>query len=468
MASNSESSNDHHNMYVLSQTLHGDGSPIRSLTTIPPSPPTSSYSSTDFTTGYQLVSGSGDGLLSSHTLEVISAYGVARTSIQPGGAEGGGGVAGRHPHQIGVLLSIPYGSSTASGSATAAVGSGASSAGDSGAAGFGKTMEGGYITGCRDGIIRIFGPDHGPIRELNGHTNQVTSLAWLELSSSSASGSGSGSDGGSGSGGGGGSGGLLLLASGSWDGTARIWNVATGTCLATLDNHENGVSVVGLPPPPPAVPTGNDGGADTAESPSSSSSLRGRLATTSAGVAANNTIRNHRVRLWDITLPTPSSPVASSVICRRTVSNDHDGPIRAVDYDPETHVIVTASNDGTVKVRDGDTAECIATLTHPAMVRGVGGGGQQQQPPLLLDVAVLGGGKYAATAEDGTVVIWSSSHGTTTASSAAVAAAVTEPQVLEQPGSVWTIIPLPNGRCHWMSGWDRTDLHAERRPQGEC
>mmetsp|Transcript_20505 Transcript_20505/g.45637 ORF Transcript_20505/g.45637 Transcript_20505/m.45637 type:complete len:398 (+) Transcript_20505:103-1296(+) len=236
-----------------------------------------------------------------------------------------------------------------------------------------------------------------------------------------------------------------MLVSGSWDGTARIWNVATGTCLATLDNHENGVSVVGLPPPPPAVPIGNDGGATTiAESPSS---LRGRLATTSAGVAANNTIRNHRVRLWDIVLPTPSSPVASSVICRRTVSNDHDGPIRAVDYDPETHVIVTASNDGTVKVRDGDTAECIATLTHPAMVRGVGGGGQQQQPPLLLDVAVLGGGKYAATAEDGTVVIWSSTHGsgTTAGSSAAEAAAVTEPQVLEQPGSVWTIIPLPNG-----------------------
>mmetsp|Transcript_27863 Transcript_27863/g.61074 ORF Transcript_27863/g.61074 Transcript_27863/m.61074 type:complete len:251 (+) Transcript_27863:140-892(+) len=249
MASNSESSNDHHNMYVLSQTLHGDGSPIRSLTTIPPSPPTSSYSSTDFTTGYQLVSGSGDGLLSSHTLEVISAYGVARTSIQPGGAEGGGGVAGRHPHQIGVLLSIPYGSSTASAASGSASAAAANDSG--GAAGFGKAMEGGYITGCRDGIIRIFGPDHGPIRELNGHTNQVTSLAWLELSSSS-----------SGSGSGGGSGGPLLLVSGSWDGTARLWNVATGTCVATLDNHENGVSVVGLPPPPAS----NDGGADTGES----------------------------------------------------------------------------------------------------------------------------------------------------------------------------------------------------------
>mmetsp|Transcript_20504 Transcript_20504/g.45636 ORF Transcript_20504/g.45636 Transcript_20504/m.45636 type:complete len:81 (+) Transcript_20504:334-576(+) len=34
---------------------------------------------------------------------------------------------------------------------------------------------------------------------------------------------------------------------------------AGGTCLATLDNHENGVSVVGLPPPPAS----NDGGADT-------------------------------------------------------------------------------------------------------------------------------------------------------------------------------------------------------------
>mmetsp|Transcript_36250 Transcript_36250/g.73700 ORF Transcript_36250/g.73700 Transcript_36250/m.73700 type:complete len:128 (-) Transcript_36250:146-529(-) len=88
--------------------------------------------------------------------------------------------------------------------------------------------------------------------------------------------------------------------------------LVTGTSLATLDNHENGVSVVGLPPPPPAVPIGNDGGATTiAESPSS---LRGRLATTSAGVAANNTIRDHRVRLWDITLPTLSCIVSGGII----------------------------------------------------------------------------------------------------------------------------------------------------------
>ena len=37
------------------------------------------------------------------------------------------------------------------------------------------------------------------------------------------------------------------LISGSWDGTARVWDVASGACLQVLEGHENGVCVLGLP-----------------------------------------------------------------------------------------------------------------------------------------------------------------------------------------------------------------------------
>lgn len=41
--------------------------------------------------------------------------------------------------------------------------------------------------------------------------------------------------------------GWAQLISGSWDGTAKVWDVASGSCLVTLGGHENGVCVLGLP-----------------------------------------------------------------------------------------------------------------------------------------------------------------------------------------------------------------------------
>ena len=384
----------HH--YTLSQTLASDGSPIRSLCTIPTGPPTSSFvGSPTCADGYQLLCGSYDGLLTSHTLLAASGYMVAQTVLQPN-EEGG-----RHPHYVGAMLPIPA----------------AGGSGSAGSSTFGEPLAGGYITGCRDGIIRVFGPDHAPLKELRGHANNVSSLAWLELAATSDGGSNSG-----------GNNIPPLLLSGSWDGTARIWNLQTGSCLATLDNHENGVEVAGLPPVSPS-------GAGAADASSSAGGggggLIGRLVTTSAGIAQGNVISNHRVRIFAIGLPTLTSPVATAHLLH-TVSNDHGGPIRSVAYDADTDSILTASNDGTVKIRDGGTAQCHTTLTHPATFTSSDG-----QPPMLLDVTCLGGGRYACTAEDGTCVLWYTQHNANDGAG--------EPQTLDHPSSVWTVRPLPNG-----------------------
>ena len=37
------------------------------------------------------------------------------------------------------------------------------------------------------------------------------------------------------------------FVSGSWDGTAKIWDVATGECKHTLEGHAHAVSVLTLP-----------------------------------------------------------------------------------------------------------------------------------------------------------------------------------------------------------------------------
>lgn len=56
------------------------------------------------------------------------------------------------------------------------------------------------------------------VRSMKGHTNLVTSLAiWTSP------------------------GGELVVISGSYDGTARLWNLKTGACLRTLSGHDGGI-----------------------------------------------------------------------------------------------------------------------------------------------------------------------------------------------------------------------------------
>lgn len=331
--------------FALSRTLVSDGEPVRSLACLGPPPPAGPPDGS-----LVLATGSGGGIVSSHVLPPDLSAAVL-TSLQPGGD------GTRHPHVVGAMLALPP------------EGGG----------------NGGYVTGCRDGILRVFDARHGRVAELPGHTGAVTSLAWLETSGP----------------------GPALVVSGSWDGTARIWDGlgggGGGRCVAVLPGHENTVSVAGIGPD--------------------------RLATTSAGVAEGTRITGHRVRLWDCTDPSRPSPAG-------TVSDDHDGPIRAVAYDPDLGRIVTASNDGTVRVRDGGSGRTLDVLVHPSASSG-------GQPPLLLDVAVLGPGRYAAAAEDGTVAVWGSAGGT--GATSPTGAAPSPPQMLSQPGTVWAVLPLPNG-----------------------
>jgi len=37
------------------------------------------------------------------------------------------------------------------------------------------------------------------------------------------------------------------IVSGSWDGTARIWDTNTGKCTSVLEGHQHAVSVLSLP-----------------------------------------------------------------------------------------------------------------------------------------------------------------------------------------------------------------------------
>ncbi|KAL7468420.1 hypothetical protein ACHAXS_008651 [Conticribra weissflogii] len=362
--------------YALSNQFLSDGEPVRCVAVR-----SSTSSSTPSTTAadgpvLELLSGSQGGIISQFIVslkkpaaaesstENSSESPAAALNIQPGGP------ATRHPHQITAILS----SSSFSSDDNSYL-----------------AMPNVYITGCKDGIIRVMdGLSHELQRTLEGHSNAVTSLAWIPPPSNHGE--------------------LPWLVSGSWDGTARIWDVATWSCLATLAGHENTVSVAGLPP-----------GDATSR----------RVVTASAGVAQGNVIRGHSVRIWTLTPDSNSQPPLVRYELTAQTSDDHAGPIRDVCYDLDTDAIYTCSNDGTVKIRSVDDGTCLETLAFP-----------EGEAPMLLSLCVVGslaGNSKAvvAGAEDGNVIVWNifNNHTGNDAGNGGV-------QVIPHPGCVWNVTPF--------------------------
>jgi phospholipase A-2-activating protein len=229
-----------------------------------------------------------------------------------------------------------------------------------------------YVTGCKDAVVRIFDSSTHELKgTLTGHDKPVTSLSWCNG----------------------------YLISGSWDGTAKVWDIVQQCLVATLPNHENSVTVAGF------------------ESSSSSGTNYIKIATGSAGIAQNSVISGHTVRLWSVDVKTGETQLLKSV------ANDHEGPIRGICIHNDQ--LATCSNDGTVKVRSIDTATCTSTLTFLAAENS-----NTQHPPMLLGVTYLtdtDDAMLAACAEDGHVIIWD--HG---------------PQILLHASTVWNVLALPS------------------------
>jgi phospholipase A-2-activating protein len=93
------------------------------------------------------------------------------------------------------------------------------------------------MTGCHDSLIRHFDNEGELIRSIGGHNKAVISLDSFTYNNNNK----------------------LLLLSGSWDGSARVWDLATGENLFTMDGHENRVCVLGMNLNGSIFPTGSAG-----------------------------------------------------------------------------------------------------------------------------------------------------------------------------------------------------------------
>ncbi|GLD96122.1 hypothetical protein PINS_up004799 [Pythium insidiosum] len=215
---------------------------------------------------------------------------------------------------------------------------------------------GGFVTGSMDKGVRVFDLDGKLLAHLRGHEGGVISLGLTHD--------------------------RRYLLSGSWDGTARVWDLATQQCVHVLPDHENGVCVLGLPD--------------------------GTIVTGSTGRQVGNLVVDFQLRFWrDFALV-------------KTVQ-DHSGPIRQLALLPSIG-FVSCSNDGSIRVRtlDGDV---VAKMDHPLNAEG--------KPGFVLGVAVLPDERIVSASEDCTARVWRADGSLL--------------QTIEHPGGLWCVTALPNG-----------------------
>jgi len=121
------------------------------------------------------------------------------------------------------------------------------------------------------------------------------------------------------------------LATGGWDGTARVWEVTTGRELTRV-SHGISVSTVAFSPDGTKFATGNNG---------------------------KTSGNDHTTRVWD------------AVTGEELARMEHDGGVSMIVFSPDGSRLATASEDGTARVWDVATGQELARMEHDGMVEAV-------------------------------------------------------------------------------------------------
>ncbi|WP_405976505.1 WD40 repeat domain-containing protein [Streptomyces sp. NBC_00988] len=190
------------------------------------------------------------------------------------------------------------------------------------------------------------------------------------------------------------------LATGSIDGTVRIWDRATGRTTATLTGHTESVGAVAISPDGTWLATcGGDGTVriwDTATGATTGTlghfGWLGAVAISPDGTWLAAASIDRTVRIWNC-LPSHSATATLT---------GHTGRMGAVAISPDGTWLTTGGGDGTVRIWDTATGATTATLTgHTEFVSAV---------------AISPDGTWLTTGSiDRTVRIWDTATGATTA-----------------------------------------------------
>ena len=161
-----------------------------------------------------------------------------------------------------------------------------------------------------------------------------------------------------------------LLATASDDGTARVWDPATGRHLRTLTGHAGGVRGVAFSPDGRLLATASRDGTARMWDPATGRHLR--------------TLTGHTGTVWGVAFSPDGRLLATASVDRtarvwdpatgkhlRTLTG-HAGRVRDVAFSPDGQLLATAGSDQTARVWDPVADKRLRTLTgHTDGVRGV-------------------------------------------------------------------------------------------------
>ncbi len=187
-----------------------------------------------------------------------------------------------------------------------------------------------------DRTIRIWSSNGTCLHALQGHTDQVYSITfnpnprWQMQS---------------------------LLASGSLDGTVRLWHVHNGTCLQTLATHSGGVWSVAFNPDGTLLASGS---------------------------------LDQTINLWDVSALLTQPAAAPRRLYQLT---GHQSWVRGVAFSPDGNLLASASADGMVKLWEVTTGALRQTL-------------QAHTSAILCIVFSPDNTTFATSGIDGTVRVW--------------------------------------------------------------
>ena len=186
------------------------------------------------------------------------------------------------------------------------------------------------------------------------------------------------------------------LASGSWDRTVKVWDVASGECLKTFGQHQGRVSSVAFSPDGGRLASGSwdktvklwdvAGGECLKTFDQHSSRVTSVTFSPDGGRLASSS-GDKTVKLWDV----------ASGACLKTF-DQHQDKVTSVMFSPDGGTLASSSDDKTVKLWDVASGACLKTF-------------DQHQDKVTSVTFSPDGGKLASGSWDNTVKLWDMAGG---------------------------------------------------------
>ena len=217
------------------------------------------------------------------------------------------------------------------------------------------------------------------------------------------------------------------LASGSWDNTIRLWDVATGTVQQTLTGHTDGVSSVVFSPDGRTLASGSWDNTirlwDVATGTLKQTLTHPHIVFSVVFSPDGRTLASGswlKIRLWDVATGT----------LKQTLTG-HAGFVFSVVFSPDGQTLASGSGDATVRLWDVATETLQHTLTgHTGHVFSV--------------VFSPDGQTLASGSEDGTIRFWDGATGTL------------QHTLTGHMRRVFSVVFSPDGQTLASGSWDNT------------